>query len=118
MNIDELLAAHLKWVESEGKEGKRADLSNAILQEADLHDVNLQGADMRNAKLSVADLMGANLRLANLRGADLWMADMKDTKLQGAELQGANLLDVTNLTRKQAESAITDETTILPAGLN
>jgi uncharacterized protein YjbI with pentapeptide repeats len=117
MNIDELLSEHQKWVESGGKEGKRADMRNAILQEANLHAVNLQGADMENAKLSVADLMGANLRLANMRGADLWMADLKDANLQGAELQGANLAEVTNLTRKQLDSAITDETTILPSGL-
>jgi uncharacterized protein YjbI with pentapeptide repeats len=45
------------------------------------------------------------------------MADMKDANLQGAELQGANLTDVTNLTQKQVDSAITDETTILPARL-
>ena len=117
MQMDELLKDHQKWLESEGREGKRADLRNAILQEADLHDLNLQGADMQNARLSVADLMGANLRLANLRGADFWMADMKNTQLEGAELQGANLCDVTNLTREQVASAIIDDTTVLPPGL-
>ena len=117
MQLDQLLEDHRKWLESDGKDGKRADLRNAILQEADLHGLNLQSADMQNAKLSVADLMGTNLRLANLRGADLWMADMKNAKLQGTELQGANLGDVTNLTQEQVDSAITDAATILPPGL-
>jgi uncharacterized protein YjbI with pentapeptide repeats len=117
MQLHQLLEDHRKWLESHGMEGKRADLRNAILQEADLHDLNLQEADMQNAKLSVADLMGTNLRLANLKGADLWMADMKGTLLQGTELQGADLSDVTNLTQEQVDSAITDDKTILPVGL-
>jgi uncharacterized protein YjbI with pentapeptide repeats len=115
--LQEVVAAHTKWLESEGREGKRAELKKALLQEADLHGANLQDADLEGAKLAVADLMGANLRRANLRDADLWMADMKDTNLQGAELQGANLGDVTNLTQLQIDSAITDERTVLPTGL-
>jgi len=42
---------------------------------------------------------------------------MKDTILQGADLQGANLQDVTSLTQTQVNSAITDDKTVLPAGL-
>jgi len=115
--LKEVIALHEKWVSSEGKEGTRLSLHNAPLQEADLHDVNLQDADLKGAKLSVADLMRANLRRANLREADFWMADMKDANLQGADLQGANLSEVTNLTQKQIDSAITDSNTVLPAGL-
>src|SRR5262245_53130310 len=115
--LKEVLAAHQKWVQSEGREGKRAELRNALLQEADLHDANLQEADLEGARLSVADLMRTNLRRANLKNADLWMADMKDANLQGTELQGANLADVTSLTQRQIDAAITDERTILPAGL-
>jgi uncharacterized protein YjbI with pentapeptide repeats len=61
--------------------------------------------------------MRTNLRRANLRGADFWMADMKETNLQDANLQGANLSEVTNLTQKQVDTAITDANTVLPAGL-
>src|SRR5262245_34569287 len=115
--LKEVLDAHQKWIDTEGREGRRASLRNAPLQEADLHDANLQEADLEGAKLSVADLMGANLRRANLKDVDFWMADMKDTNLQGADLQGANLLEVTNLTQRQVDSAITNERTILPASL-
>ena len=115
--LKEVLAMHEKWVSTEGKEGTRLTLHNAGLQEADLHGANLQDADLEGARLSVADLMEADLRRANLRNADFWMADMKDTILQGADLQGANLSDVTNLTQKQVDSAITSDTTILPSGL-
>jgi len=115
--LKEVLSQHHKWVTTEGKEGTRLSIPNALLQEADLHEANLQDAELEGAKLSVADLMRANLRRANLRGADFWMADMKDTNLQGANLQGANLSEVTNLTQKQLDSAITDVQTVLPAGL-
>jgi uncharacterized protein YjbI with pentapeptide repeats len=115
--LKEVLASHEKWITTEGREGTRLSVRNALLQEADLHDANLQDADLEGAKLSVADLMRANLRRANLRNADFWMADMKDANLQDADLQGANLSDVTNLTQKQIDSAITNDTTVLPAGL-
>jgi uncharacterized protein YjbI with pentapeptide repeats len=115
--LKEVLESHQKWVDSQGREGRRASLRNATLQEADLHGANLQDADLEGARLSVADLMGANLRCANLKGVDFWFADMKNTNLQGAELQGANLSEVTNLTQQQVDSAITDSTTVLPAAL-
>jgi uncharacterized protein YjbI with pentapeptide repeats len=115
--LKEVLALHDKWINTEGKQGTRLSIRNAVLQEADLHDANLQDAELESANLSVADLMRANLRRANLRNADFWMADLKDANLQGADLQGANLSDATNLTQIQIDSAITSESTILPPGL-
>jgi uncharacterized protein YjbI with pentapeptide repeats len=115
--LKEVLAMHDKWINTEGKQGTRLSIKNAILQEADLHDANLQDAELEGANFSVADLMRANLRRANLRNADFWMADLKDTNFQGADLQGANFTEATNLTQKQIDSAITSPTTVLPAGL-
>jgi uncharacterized protein YjbI with pentapeptide repeats len=115
--LKEVLAMHDKWISTEGREGTRISIRNAVLQEADLHDANLQDAELEGANFSVADLMRANLRRANLRNADFWMADLKDANLQGADLQGANLTAVTNLTQKQVDSAITNSSTVLPAGL-
>ena len=115
--LKEVLAAHRMWLETGGKEGTRADLRKAMLQEVDLHEANLREADLEGAYLSVADLMRTNLQGANLKGADFWMADMKDTLLSGANLEGANLSEVTNLTQEQIDSARIDDRTILPAGL-
>lgn len=112
--IRDVLASHREWLESDGARGERAELRNAILQQADLHDANLERADLGGVRLSVADLMRTNLKGADLRGADLWMSDMKDTILDGADLRGANLSEVTRLTRAQLATAITDETTRLP----
>ncbi|MFB3073764.1 MAG: hypothetical protein ACE1Z6_01120, partial [Candidatus Methylomirabilales bacterium] len=42
--LQEILEAHRKWVESEGREGERAALGGANLQEAVLGGANLQKA--------------------------------------------------------------------------
>lgn len=115
--IKDVLIAHGEWLSSNGERGERAELKNAILQQADLHEANLENADLSGARLSVTDLMRANLTGADLRGADLWMSDMKDAILEGADLRGANLSEVTNLTRAQLDKAITDDTTELPDGM-
>jgi uncharacterized protein YjbI with pentapeptide repeats len=45
------------------------------------------------------------------------MSDMKDTILDGTDLRGANLSEVTNLTRDQIGKAIVDDGTRLPDDL-
>jgi len=108
-------ASHLRWLESEGSEGKLADLtgcdlshsnlgglnlSKARLRGAILNGVNLQGttlieADLRQAKLKGANLTRADLSQANLAEADLSNVDLRTTKLKGANLNAANLSGAT-----------------------
>ncbi len=95
--LAELLQKHREWVESQGCEGSRLDLSRANLVGVDLAGANLQGAilhktNLRGADLSLADLRGASLVQANLQAADLL-----GTELRGADLQGANLGGATGL---------------------
>ena len=88
-DLKQILAAHKTWLETDGEKGKRADLSEANLQEAHLFHANLQAADLRGANLQGADLLAANLQ-----GADLDWANFEgeaDSKLAGANLTGANL---------------------------
>lgn len=49
--LDEILLAHKKWLESDGKGGVRADLSYADLSSADLRNADLSGANMDYAVL-------------------------------------------------------------------
>ena len=69
-----ILENHRLWLESDGEQGKRANLQGA----------DLDGANLRSAVLDSANLYGANLQGANLQGANLWGA-----RLQGANLRGA-----------------------------
>ncbi|MFU2208966.1 pentapeptide repeat-containing protein [Solidesulfovibrio sp. C21] len=107
-DLQKRLEKHKKWLETEGKEGMRLDLSSAnlvgaYLPWADLSRADLLGADfycafLFNANLSKANLSEANLSEANLSGADLSGADLSEAKISGATLSwakfsGANLGD-------------------------
>ncbi|MGW1962657.1 pentapeptide repeat-containing protein [Streptomyces sp. NPDC001935] len=68
-----------------------ADLSSAMLQQADLRRANLAGANMSSADLRMADLRGANLTGADLTSADLRLADLRDTNFEAAILVSADM---------------------------
>ena len=74
--LQEILAAHKLWLNTDGEQGQRADLTGA----------NLTGADLTGAVLSLAHLKGAVLT-----GADLWAANLTGAYLTGAVLTDANL---------------------------
>jgi uncharacterized protein YjbI with pentapeptide repeats len=84
--FEERLASHKEWVESQGVAGKRADLSCAELEGAELIGVNLRHADLHAANLKAADLL-----LTDLRDACLVRANLQESCLVGANLEGANL---------------------------
>lgn len=65
--LTEVLQKHKKWLDSEGREGVRANLPcGADLRYADLRYANLRGADLRGADLRYADLRGADMDFAVL----------------------------------------------------
>ena len=114
--LKEILEQHKLWIDTNGKQGQRANLSGANLyrayitgaklefanlnganlEGANLWDENLTGAKLTGAKLTGANLINAilysaNLRGANLLGANLTRADLTRASLNGANLNGANL---------------------------
>ena len=94
--LSAILKEHQLWIDSNGENGERADLSNKNLIRADLRGAglrraDLRGADLRGANLFRANLRGANLRRADLIGANLRRADLIGADLIGADLEGANL---------------------------
>ena len=86
-----ILEQHRLWVESNGKGGKRADLSGKDLKNANLCMADLRMADLRETTLCYTDLRGADLEQADLRGADLRRAGLHEANLRGANLRGADL---------------------------
>lgn len=84
--LEEKLASHMEWLDSRGKHGRRADLSDADLEGQELIGVQLKFADLHDANLRAADLL-----LADLRDASLVRADLEDACLVGANLEAANL---------------------------
>jgi hypothetical protein len=98
--LKEILEEHRKWVESDSKEGERADLREANLRGVNLHEANLQGAYMIKADLQEANLVGANLQEVTPYGANFQGAVLRD-----ANLQGAKLLTTRGLTARQVKAA-------------
>jgi hypothetical protein len=102
--------------------GGPIDLTDAMLNGANLHsatliEARLGNADLRQANLSMALLAGADLCFADLSHAILDNADMGNACLCGAVLEGAKLDLARNLTQGQIEEAHGDASTRLPADL-
>lgn len=128
-DLQVILDERRRWTESNGVEGKKADLHESNLRKANLIEANLRGAelygaDLQKALLDNANLQGAllnsaNLTEADLRGADLRRASLDRARLhranlEKADLRGADLTNATGLTKEQIESAIIDKNTRLP----
>ena len=79
--------------------------------------LDVRGAYLRRTDLSFANLERANLSKADFTNAVFRGANFKDAVLDGTILKGADLTDAKNLTRRQLESAIVDESTILPGNV-
>ncbi len=89
--LNNIVLENKLWIESEGKEGKKANLEEANLSRADLRGADLRRVHINGANLSRADLRGANLSRALLNGANLSEARLMEAKLSGADLSGAKL---------------------------
>jgi Pentapeptide repeats (8 copies) len=101
-----------------------ADLRDADLRDVDLHDATLtkanpgrrepDGADLTNAILNDANLTNAILNDANLSNADLRDANLENAILNDANLIRANLigaiLNGSNLTNANLNGAILSQT--------
>lgn len=107
IDLEIIIAEHKKWFETNGEDGKKADLSKADLNRADL-----SGANLNRANLSDANLIQADLHETYLHGADL----------SGADLSGANLirarLGATNLDRAYLRKANLSEANLSEANLS
>ena len=96
--LNKILKLHELWLDTNGEEGKCADLSNADLRGAnlrcsDLRYANLSCSNLRYAYLTDADLSNACLNYANLSGAYLIGTNLTGTDLSGVDLNGADLRD-------------------------
>ncbi|MFD1863830.1 pentapeptide repeat-containing protein [Planococcus chinensis] len=90
------------------KSKKKLDRRNADLMGAELKGSDFSGVDFRGAYF-----IAANLRKANFTSADLLGADFRDADISGADLSMSLFL-----TQSQANAAIGDCITKLPAQLD
>ena len=53
--LNKVLKLHKLWLNTDGKEGERADLTDVNLAGADLRGIDLRGADLTGVDLTDAD---------------------------------------------------------------
>jgi hypothetical protein len=102
-----ILEQHKLWLDSNGKEGKRANLFGVNLTSANLSGADLAYANLAYANLTDAYLYRANLTRANLRCANLTRADLTDAYLTGANLELSVLTDTILDEKEQCRKGIT-----------
>lgn len=76
---------HIVWLNSGGRDGRRANLTSM-----NLSGLTLKGLFLPEANFRMANLTGANLEGANLQGADFSEAMLEHTNLRSAKLEGVN----------------------------
>jgi uncharacterized protein YjbI with pentapeptide repeats len=103
--LEEKLASHKEWVESQGVSGQKANLSGANLEGAELVGVNLRFAEFHDANLKAADLLLADLRDSCLMRTNLEEACLVGANLEGANLEGADLESAMGLVPRQLAGA-------------
>lgn len=115
----------LTTIDAETLQG--VDLSNRILDYADLKGVNLSHANLKGISLIGADLQGSNLTGCELENADLTGTNLERAILIGADLHNTVLmwsslhqadLRETNLAGAEITSSYYDEYTQWPQYFN
>jgi len=95
-DLKKVLDDHKKWLDSSGKEGEIADLSNTDLSGRNLEKAYLFGAHLEGAEFFRTHLEGTNLSDTHLEGAILIEAHLEGAILiEGANLENANVTGVT-----------------------
>jgi hypothetical protein len=101
-----IVKGHRLWLESGGKEGKRADLSDKKLHVGfELKGVYLRGAILNGADFENADLTDTNFQRAELRRANFGKTALRRTNFREADLQNANLEEANFLLSTQLAGA-------------
>ena len=115
--VAEQIASHMRWCETDGKEGKPSIFDGADLRGlTTLAGKTLTAFHARGATMYGLDLEGAQLQGARLEKADLRMVSLRGADLRGADLSGANLSNA-DLRDCQFGPLILDDNRLLPASL-
>src|SRR5260370_9154876 len=88
--IEQMLAAHRLYLETERRQGSRADFGSAGLSGHDFAGLNLRRIKMDRAVLNGADFTGAHLQRANFIGAILQGARLDHAGRSGARPPRSN----------------------------
>lgn len=82
--LEEVLSAHLRWLDTDGVEGERLSMRGMDLTGRKLDGYDFSGTDFRGARLD-----RASMKAVKLVSADLRLASMIATNFTGSDLRGA-----------------------------
>lgn len=86
--IDKKVSLHQVWINTNGKDGERADFSLCSFPQHPTHE--LKGATLRRARFKQADLMGIYWYDLDLSGANLFNTIFLDAYLDSPKINNAN----------------------------
>ena len=81
--LDEQLAMHVKWIESEGRDGRQADFSGVVITGVDFSNRLIGAIDLTDCVLKACRFNGANLAAARLDRAKVSYCDFSDADMRG-----------------------------------
>ncbi len=81
--LDEQLAAHVAWIDSEGRAGRQADFSGVVITGVDFSNRLIGAIDFSDCVLKACRFNGANLAAARLERARLSYCDFSDADMRG-----------------------------------
>ena len=83
--------AHVSWIESGGRKGKRLDLEAVRIEGSDFSGQDLSGARLRRCILKGANLSGVQMNMADLSYCDLREAVLEEGSFRGTNFRRVNL---------------------------
>ena len=89
-DVDEATLRHSDWIKSDGFGGKRLDLCGFMIPYDLFIGRNLSGARIRRCSLAGANLSNCVLDMADLTYSDLSDTDLEGCSLKGATLRGVD----------------------------
>jgi uncharacterized protein YjbI with pentapeptide repeats len=89
--LAQIALLHSQWLESGGKDGRRAAIRNDRYRLADFTGMNLSEASFRGAQLGGTSFRGCDLSAADFSEANLQRASFAEANLTGAKFRKAQL---------------------------
>lgn len=88
--LSNIIEEHQRWLDTNGEQGRRADLSQTDLSHQNFDRRSLKRAAFAGANLDRASFVDADLSEGNLSGASLRDADLRGINLSGTSAEGAD----------------------------
>ena len=94
--LEEVLYDHKLWLDTDGKQGKKADLSFTSFRNHNLSNLDLRYAKLNNSNFSGLSINNTDFRYANIneslwKGVTLTCVDLRDAEIQDSFFSGLDM---------------------------